>query len=263
MIRMNFTPIVVSLLAGAAIGYCFSPSPKATPASAEETKAKETKAARNPDDAAGERSSNRALRARIRELESLLEKQGIEFEKMKTEETDRRERRRDFRADMERIKTEDPARYAQMTNHMAQFRQRRLERAQSKMDFLASVDTSRMSASARKTHEDLIDLIERREGLESKMRDFMEMSEEERHAAFSEMREMDSEIRKLNRIERNNLLRQTAETLGFKGEDAKEITETLKGVIEATDFGFGFGPGGPGRGGPGGPRGPGGGGRRP
>ena len=255
----NFTPVVISLLAGAAIGYCFSPSSEATPASAEEPKTESSKAhpqKNAPDDLT---VANRALRARVKELEALLEKQGVEFEKMKTEETDRRERRRDFKADMERIKVEDPARYAQMTNQMAQFRQRRLERAQSKMDFLASVDTSGMSESARQTHADLMDLIERREGLEDKMRGFMDMTEEERHAAFDEMREMDGQIRRLNRIERNNLLRQTAEALGFKGSDAKEITETIKGVIDATEFGFG--PGGPGRGGPGGPgRGPGGGG---
>ena len=249
----NFSPIVLSLLVGAAIGFCLGPmsSPSPAPAPEPEAKPEQAQRPRNGDD--GERAANRALRARIKELEDMLAKQGIEVEKMKEEETTRRERQerpRDFRAEMERLKTEDPARYAQITNGMAQFRQRRLERAQSKIDFLSSVDTSKMSPGARKTHEDLQEMIARREEIESKMHSIMDMTEEDRHALFGEMRETDERIRELNRLERENLLVQTAETLGFSGDDAKEIAETVKGIYEATDSGFGFGP-------PGGPGGPG------
>ena len=107
-----------------------------------------------------------------------------------------------------------------------------------------------MSPGARKTHEDLQNMIEKREALEEKMHSIMDMTEEDRHALFGEMRETDERIRELNRLERENLLVQTAETLGFSGDDAKEIAETVKGIYEATDSGFGFGP-------PGGPGGPG------
>ena len=93
-------------------------------------------------------------------------------------------------------------------------------------------------------------MIEKREALEEKMHNIMDMTEEDRHALFGEMRETDERIRELNRLERENLLVQTAETLGFSGDDAKEIAETVKGIYEATDSGFGFGP-------PGGPGGPG------
>ena len=256
----NFSPIVISLLVGAAIGFCLgplsSPAPSAEPGQTVERE--QVKQSDRGDD--GERAANRALRARIKELEDMLAKQGVEVEKMKEEETTRRERLerpRDFRTELERLKTEDPARYTQITNGMAQFRQRRLERAQSKMDFLSSVDTSVMSPGARKTHEDLQNMIEKREALEEKMHGIMDMSEEDRHALFGEMRETDERIRELNRLERENLLVQTAETLGFSGDDAKEIAETIKGIYEATDSGFGFGPpGGPGD--PGGRRGRGG-----
>ena len=246
----NFSPIVISLLVGAAIGFCLGPQSSPAPSSEPEQKAPEQAKQPNRGDD-GERAANRALRARIRELEDMLAKQGVEVEKMKEEETARRERRdhpRDFRAEMDRLKTEDPARYTQITNGMAQFRRRRLERAQSKMDFLSSVDTSAMSPDARKTHEDLQDMIARREEIESKMHNIMDMTEDERHALFGEMRETDERIRELNRLERENLLVQTAETLGFSGEDAKEIAETVKGIYEATDSGFSFGPppGGPG-----------------
>lgn len=241
----TFSPIVISFMVGTAIGFCFSPAAKA-PELQPERKAEEPRNARTADDASGERSANRALRARIRELEEMLAKQGVEVEKMKDEESARRERPRfDPRAEMERIKKEDPERYTQMTNGMAQFRRQRLERAQTKMDFLSSIDTSRMSPGMLKVHTDLQDMIEKREAAEEKMRGFMDMTEDERHAAFQEMREIDDKIRELNRAERDNLLVQTTEALGFQGEDAAEIIDTVKSIYEATDSGWG-GPGGPG-----------------
>ena len=256
----NFSPVVISLLAGAAIGFCFAPSAGAPKAAPEKTSPKKVKAESRPDEAA--EKEMRVLRSRIKELEDMLAKQGVEVEEMK-EESSRRERRdrpRDFRADMERLKKEEPERYAQITNSMAQFRRHRLERAQSKIDFLSSIDTSRMSPAMLKVHSDLQDMIEKREAVEEKMRGFMDMTEEERREAFQEIGEIDGRIRELNRAERDNLLVQTAEALGFQGDDAAEIIDTVKSIYEATDSGWGFGgPGGPGRrGGRGGRGGPGG-----
>ena len=259
----NFSPIVISLLVGAAIGFCLGPmsSPSPAPAPEPEAKPEQAQRPRNGDD--GERAANRALRARIKELEDMLAKQGIEVEKMKEEETTRRDRgprNWDFRADMERLKKEEPERYAQITNSMAQFRRHRLERAQSKIDFLSSIDTSRMSPAMLKVHSDLQDMIEKREAVEEKMRGVMDMTEEERREAFQEIGEIDGKIRELSRAERDNLLVQTAEALGFQGDDAAEIIDTVKSIYEATDSGWGWGgPGGGGRrGGRGGRGGPGG-----
>lgn len=256
----NFSPVVISLLAGAAIGFCFAPSAGAPKAAPEKTSPKTVKAESRPDEAA--EKEMRVLRSRIKELEDMLAKKGVEVEEMK-EESSRRERRdrpRDFRADMERLKKEEPERYAQITNSMAQFRRHRLERAQSKIDFLSSIDTSRMSPAMLKVHSELQDMIEKREAVEEKMRGFMDMTEEERREAFQEIGEIDGRIRELNRAERDNLLVQTAEALGFQGDDAAEIIDTVKSIYEATDSGWGFGgPGGPGRrGGRGGRGGPGG-----
>ena len=256
----NFSPVVISLLAGAAIGFCFAPSAGVPKAAPEKTSPKMVKAESRPDEAA--EKEMRVLRSRIKELEDMLAKQGVEVEEMK-EESSRRERRdrpRDFRADMERLKKEEPERYAQITNSMAQFRRHRLERAQSKIDFLSSIDTSRMSPAMLKVHSDLQDMIEKREAVEEKMRGFMDMTEEERREAFQEIGEIDGKIRELSRAERDNLLVQTAEALGFQGDDAAEIIDTVKSIYEATDSGWGWGgPGGGGRrGGRGGRGGPGG-----
>ena len=254
-------PYAVTLLVGAAIGYTVAPS---SPAPAPEPEAKEEGAQRPNAEGGGERTSNRALRARIRELEAALAKHGVEVEKR--EEEPRREGQgqqpRDFRSEMDRMVRGNPERYAQMTNGMAQARQRRLEQVQSKIDFLSSIDTSKMSPEARKTHESLQDMIAKREELEDKMRGAMNMTGDERRAAFEEMRATEGAIRELNRAERENLLVTTAETLGFQGDEATEFVDTIKGIYRSTENsgpgGFGFGGGRAGPGGFGGGRAPGG-----
>ncbi len=241
----SYFPVAIALLAGAALGYCLAPSSSA-PAAVEEAKTEDAVSEATVQDE-GDQSSLKALRARVRELEGLLKEKGVEVEQLKEEENERearRERRFDPRAEMERIKKEEPERYAQMTNHMAQFRRRRLERAQHKMDILGSVDTSRMSAEARQTHEALQDAIEAREMLEDKMKNFMEMSDEERQSVMEEMHEATHKLMELNEAERDNLLTQTAVDLGFEDDDAAEIVETVKQIYEATDAGNWFGPGG-------------------
>ena len=72
-------------------------------------------------------------------------------------------------------------------------------------------------------------------------------------AIMQEMFETDHRIRELSEDERGNLIEETARNLGFDGAAAKEISETIQEVIEATDNGFGpRRPRGGHRGGPGG-----------
>ena len=76
----NFSPVVISLLVGAALGYCLGPVSSPAPAPEPEKKA-EPEQVKQPE-YRGERA-DRALRARIKELEDMIAKQGIEVEKMK------------------------------------------------------------------------------------------------------------------------------------------------------------------------------------
>ncbi len=240
----TYFPVAIALLVGAALGYCLAPASPAP--SVEHNMDEDAKVV--PTQVEGDAASTRALRARVRELEKMLARRGVEAEKTNVDETERatrRGRRFDPRAEMERLKKEDPARFAQMTNRMAQFRRRRLEHAQYKMDILDSVDTSKMSAEARQIHEALQNAIEEREALEEKMRNFMDMSDEDRRQVMEKMHEVNGRIRELNGTERDNLIAQTVESLGLDGDDAMDVVETVKAIYEATtDHGRGFGPGG-------------------
>lgn len=248
---------VVALIVGVAVGYMFNPS-----AGAPEEKTAETKSATAIADN-GDAASLKALRARIKELEEkLAERESAprpEPEKVAENGDNRGDRRgpggfspREWR---ERMQKEDPERYTHMTNRMARWRNDRLVRAQKKVDFLSSIDTSRMSAGARKTHEDLQNLIAKREEMEQRMHEAQnsdaDISREEMHSFFQEALETDEKIRDLNAKERENLMVETVKSLGFSDTDSDEIAGVFQEIIENTDSGWGFrGPRhhGPGRG---------------
>ena len=228
--------VAIALLAGVALGFCSGVTTSTTP---EQAKAEREKVAKRPLADAGEAASVKALRARIAELERQLADAKAKpstngAEKVVAQDAPRPPRGGGPREWLENMKTNNPARYAQMTNRFEQFRRRRAERHQRNLDFLSSVDTSRMGASAKKTHAALQEAMARREEIEEKMHQ-EDLSDAERRALFEQMREAEHELRSLRRAERDNLFEATANTLGFEGDDAKEIVDTLKEVIESTE----------------------------
>ena len=246
--------IAAALLAGVAIGYFV----KDEPIPAEEPKVEER--AKKPVADKGDEASVKALRHRITELEKLLaEKDGKSeiaisnavAEAVKTRPPE--PPRGNWRERMEEMKKNDPARYAQMTNRFANWRRSRAEQARNKIDFLSSIDTSHMSAGAKKTHAALQNLIAKREEIEEQLQQ-PDMADDQRHSLMGQLRDMRHQIQRLNGEERMNLISEVANSLGFEGEDAKEVTLTLIDVVQATDEGFvphhgghrGPPPGGPG-----------------
>ena len=246
--------IAAALFAGVAIGYFVKDEP--IPAEAPKVEGK----AKKPVTDKGEEASVKALRRRIAELEKLLaEKDGesevaisnavAEAVKMRPPEPPRG----NWRERMEEMKKNDPERYTQMTNRFAQWRRSRAEQARDKIDFLSSIDTSRMSAGAKKTHAALQDLITKREEIEEQLQQ-PDMADDQRRSLMEQLRDMRHQIQRLNGEERMNLISEVANSLGFEGEDAKEVALTLIDVVQATDEGFvphhgghrGPPPGGPG-----------------
>lgn len=243
--------IGAALIAGVAIGYFAAPAGEEAPPPPQNDAEYVAKSAIADK---GDAAALAALRARVKELEAKLVGDREEDIALISNVVDRVRGDRRGRGGqnpgewMENLKKADPARFAQMTNRFAQWRSERLNRQQSKLDFLASVDTSHMSASARKTHERLQDLIVRREEIEDEMHADPNMSWEERGQVFARMREVDEEIRRLNGEERKTLLNETARELGLGKDDAAALSSTIQDILTVTDNNP-FGRGGPGRGG--------------
>ena len=250
--------IAVALLVGVAIGYFV----KDEPATAVEP-AKVEEKAKKPVADKGDGATVKALRHRIAELEkALAEKEERSEAAVASTEPQARAPERpqmNWRERIEEMKKNEPERYNEMTNRMAQWRRNQSERAKNKIDFLSSIDTSRMSAGAKKTHIALQNLIARRDDLEAQLQQ-EDLSDEDRGTLMRELWESHRELQRLNAEERKILIGETAKGLGFAGDDAKEFSATIQEVIEATDSGWGGGRhhGGPRGGGPRGPGGPGG-----
>ena len=248
--------IAAALLAGVAIGFFAG-----NPASAEKPKPDEAEGAVAPKAISdqGEAATVKALRKRIAELEGLLAAKDEKGEVAVAAVEAVRERspeppRMNWRERMEEMKKNDPERYAETTNRFSQWRRDQAARARDKIDFLSSIDTSRMSAEAKKTHVALQNLIARRDDLEAQLHD-PDLSDEDRGNVMRELWESHHELSRLNAEERKILIDETAKGLGFAGEDATALSATIQDVIEATDSGWG---GGRHHGGPRGPRGAGG-----
>lgn len=247
-----------ALVAGIAIGY-FSAGIVGGDAK-EESKAPE-KQAKVVKVGLEDKSDVRALRARIRELEraNLGNKKETAVNEA-SEDRPRREGPRNPGEWIENFRKSNPERYTQITNRMASWSAERKQRANSRLEFLASVDTSTMSAAERKNHNRLQDLLMEREDMQAKLEaafasgDFMNENNRE---LMTSMRELSQEIDELNTSERDLLIKKTAEALGFQGEDVGEISSTMKQIIDSTEsdaaqmmrgFGRAFGRGGRGGG---------------
>ena len=274
--KARFTIIiaVAALLVGGAIGYFVPPLfTRAPEPAAEEDEAKvpEKRPARNwqQSDLEAElkhlRKMNRDKDRQLADMKSQLKQQGegpTLTEPLNEPSTNRMERFRPFgrppsaaemRARFEEMRENDPERYAQITNNMARWQAHRQERLQNQFDILASADTTHMTKEQRKVHETYQDLLLRQEELREMMNpNNANISDEQREAAFGEMREIGHQLHDLQRTERDTLLTQTANSLGLRGQQAQEVVSAIKAVYEATSGGHHGGPPGGGPGGPGG-----------
>ena len=239
-----------ALLCGALLGYLVRP---ATPGPQQESTAPTAAKPSHKAAATDEAALNR-LRARIKELErQLAEKSSQPAEVAEETPVEPEERPQnpflrngpphmptaaEMRANMEELREKDPAKYVQMTNRFARWQEHRLQRTNDRLDILAAVDTSRLTAKELQTHEALQDAIVRREELRQMLNpQNADITEKKNKKAFEELRELDQKMRQLENSERNTLLTKTARSFGLSKEDAKEMTETVKAIYDATGAG--------------------------
>jgi len=154
---------------------------------------------------------------------------------------------------LEELRKSNPQRHAEMTNRFARFQRQRAERARATLEFLSSIDDSVLGSSARSSHQALMDLVVKREEIMSRLHQ-EGITDDERRQCMESLRDSHREFVRLNQEERRNLMEAAVSSLGFDGDDKKEIVTAFEDIVRSTDVGFGGhgGPGGPPEG-PGGP----------
>lgn len=258
-ISVSVASLAVGIAAGIALGaYCGK-----TSVSKPEQPAPERPARVKSEKDSGKDSVIRSLRARVAELERLLaEKNAVaDVPAAVGEKPDERQeadgRRRggrhgppnmaEMRKSMEEFKRDHPEEYAAMEKRRQEFMSRMKQREQATMDFLADVDTANMTDAEREQHANYQNLLSRRAELREKM-GAQDISDEDRDRIFEELRETEHAIRESSGQVRENLIKRTAEVLGFEGDEVGEIADTIQAVLDATESGGGRRPGGPGGG---------------
>ncbi len=244
--------VVLPLVAGAVVGYVVRgvmEAPVAVPEEASDIAPPQPAATVPGADAATSvaLADAESLRARVRDLEKLLNEREASLAKLSAdtsksqetpppppaEEPSREQRFREFRDSfrerMERMKQEEPERYAEMQKRQEEFRERMRAANAERDDYFAAVDTSRMSEEQKANHERLLAALKMRDTLGDRMRPDAEnpLSDEERQEFFNSMRE----IGPLMEQERRYLLEETGRAYG---EDGAAFAEYIQDLMDFT-----------------------------
>lgn len=125
-----------------------------------------------------------------------------------------------------------PAEFAQATNAFERLKASRQKRTQGKMDFLASIDTSRWSEDEKRSHAEFAKLIARQQEISAKMKGGIPDP-----SSIQELVNLQLKMKPLADAERKVLLRQFSNDIGYTGEDAAVITDTIGDIIGLTSSG--------------------------
>lgn len=121
--------------------------------------------------------------------------------------------------------------FAAATNAMAEIRAKMAKNAQNRVEYLRSIDVSRMSEADRKTHERYLSLLARREELAEKTKNAGLIPDV---ASLTEMVALDMEMKPVAQAERSALLRGIAGELGYEGEDVEVFHDAVEAVFDCT-----------------------------
>ena len=227
---------VLLFLTGAACGFAAATIYKSQPA---EAKSEDTPAAPKNRDSArideleGQLAKARGELARLRKLNDDAEKavkQALDETPDEKVEISFATTNVDFNAEMKKNMTDDQ--YSAATNAIASFRAKLAARAKGRIDFLSAVDSSRMSAEDRESHERFIDLMKQREELMPKDKGGLpDMN------TIQQMMALQMEMAPLAKKERSILVNEVARDLGYQGDDAGVFNDTINNIYDCTHSG--------------------------
>lgn len=122
--------------------------------------------------------------------------------------------------------------FSQVTNAFSQFRAKLAKRAKNRQDYLASIDTSNMSAKQKANHQRYLELFAKREAAAAKMKGGIP-----NQASIQELVMIGMEMNQVAKDEREMLMGQVASELGITGDDATVFTDAIKNIYDCTNAG--------------------------
>ncbi|MFA7172568.1 MAG: hypothetical protein WC340_04000 [Kiritimatiellia bacterium] len=132
---------------------------------------------------------------------------------------------------MERMKQEEPERYAEMQQRRESFQKRMEQRSTDRRSFLAEVDVANMSPEQQANHTRLLELTDK---LDTAMQQMISGEGGNSRELRREMFESFGELGELYNNERQYLLEETAAAAGYTGNSAILFSEHIQDIIENT-----------------------------
>ena len=161
----------------------------------------------------------------------------------------RQSRREAFEAEMEKLKTTDPAKYAEYQKRQEEREKRREEFAERRKtaeanrdDFFANVNIAYLSEDERKNLDTFVEKYQ-------ELRSLFENREDGVEVDHDKARELGMSVMMMSGQIRDSLLTATAKEMGFTDTESSQFTDVIKQIYGATSL---EGPGGHGPRGPGG-----------
>lgn len=115
------------------------------------------------------------------------------------------------------------------TNAMSAIRAKLADKAKGKIEFLKSVDVSRMSEAERKNHKEFIELAEKREAAMAKMKGGIPDM-----GTIQEVAMLGIQMAPIAKKERSLLVREAARELGYTGDDVEVVHDAMQNIYDAT-----------------------------
>lgn len=239
-LKMKLVFPVLFLVVGAAAGYgvrraAFARADGSAPAASVDAapKAVESESARTT-------ARLDAMRKRIRELEALCKARGeaaAEAEKPAEETPADAKQPLDLGAHrlayVMKLKAEDPRQFTHYTNTAVRSARWKKNQAKVRIDYFGRADVTKMTEDERAVHEELLASQEAL-GRIAEIGAIWDRSAEVENAVREEETEIESRIVDLYQAEARTLLRLKALDLGYSGDDAAEIAESVSGLLKAT-----------------------------
>ncbi len=171
-----------------------------------------------------------ALNGELAALRKKPEAEAVELAESQ-EKPDEERRRESWTERNERMKTEEPEKYAEMQQRREDFKKKMEQRSNDRRSFLAEIDVANMSPEQQANHTRLVELTDK---IDAAMKQMMSGEAENSHDLRREMFESFGELGELYTSERQYLLEETAAAVGYKGDAATLFTEHLQDIIENT-----------------------------
>lgn len=203
-----------------------------------------------------------ALQEQLASKERIIERLQQELQQAQrpapvtTERTEQRPLRTDGQPgggrgfDMERLRTEDPERYAEIRERMRSLTEQMNNATNKRSEFIAGLDPKLVKAEDQENLAKLQDGMKRMAELTAQMQEAQTKGTDLDPTVRREMWELSRELQPLMGVARTAALTDLALQLGYKQDSASEFVEYVNELVEQTSLMGGMGRGGWGGGGP-------------